>query len=75
MLAGGDDQFAEMTASLEARRATVAQSESAFAESRKTMVAEVTDFDRRKSTAKPRNPRHFETLEGGRDGVPDTFCT
>ena len=26
-------------------------------------------------TAKPRNPRHFETIEGGRDSVSDAFCT
>ena len=24
---------------------------------------------------KPRNPRHFETIEGGRDSLSDTFCT
>ena len=25
--------------------------------------------------AKPRDPRHFQTIEGGRDSVPDTCCT
>ena len=27
------------------------------------------------SGANSHNPRHFETIEGGRDSVPDTFCT
>ena len=25
--------------------------------------------------AEPRNPRNFQTIEGGRDSVSDTFCT
>ena len=27
------------------------------------------------STAKPRNPRHFDSFEGGRSGVSETFRT
>ena len=29
----------------------------------------------RVSDAKPRNPRHFETIEGGRERVSDTLLT
>ena len=29
----------------------------------------------REGAPKPRNPRHFQAIEGGRDSVSDTFCT
>ena len=48
-----------------------------------TLVMAVEEGEQRSKSAakveegetKPRNPLHFQTIEGGRDSVPDTCCT